>query len=270
MKEQNFGKGQQQEPFDLDKRLSAYYGPPLREQPLSDSSWQHLRLQLASQGGVKRRYHFRCPLPRKRSRTDVPAFLQDALARIANEAHIPYVPSMLHCRFSLQAHEPVVRRTWLGRHTIRLLLPINAGTTLELAEREVLLATALARSVCASQLGYTLGRLFLVIVMLLAGSALTLFWLDHLPLLGFSLATLLLAGAVWLWHVQARSVAFRADALMVFWLGREQACRGLHAWVDRSRAPRRQRWGEPSLVERIERVCGTRVEAMEDRLTLIG
>jgi hypothetical protein len=33
---------------------------------------------------------------------------------------------------------------------------------------------------------------------------------------------------------------------------------------------RRRRWGEPSLVERIERVCGTAVEARENRLTLVG
>jgi hypothetical protein len=138
------------------------------------------------------------------------------------------------------------------------------------AEREVLLATGLARSICARQPGYTRGRLLLVMVMLLASLMLALFWMDHLPLLGFSIATMLLASAVWLWHVQARSAAFHADTLMVLWLGREQVCRGLHAWVDRSRAPRRKRWGEPSLVERIERVCGTRVEAMENRLTLIS
>jgi hypothetical protein len=269
MKEQNFGKSKQQGPFDLEKRLSAYYGPPLREQPLSASSWQNLRLQLASQEEAGRRCHFRWPFPRKRSRADVPTSLQDAIARIAYEARIPYIPSMLHCRFTPQAHEPVVRGSWLSRPTIRLLLPVNAVTTMEQAERDVLLATGLARSICTRQPRYTLGRLLLAVVVLIASLTLTLFWMYHLPLIGFPIATTLCASAVWLLHAQARSIAFRADTLMVLWLGREQVCSGLHAWADRSRAPGRRRWGEPSLVERIERVCGTRVEARENQLTLV-
>ena len=72
------------------------------------------------------------------------------------------------------------------------------------------------------------------------------------------------------WQRQARSLAFRADTLMVRWLGRGPACSGLHALAERSQAPRRRRWGEPSLVERIERVCRAGVEARENRLTLVG
>ena len=72
------------------------------------------------------------------------------------------------------------------------------------------------------------------------------------------------------WQRQARSLAFRADTLMVRWLGRGPACSGLHALAERSQAPRRRRWGEPSLVERIERVCRAGVETRENRLTLVG
>src|SRR6266849_1084662 len=68
----------------------------------------------------------------------------------------------------------------------------------------------------------------------------------------------------------ARSLAFHADTLMVHWLGRSHACSGLHALAERRPASRRGHWGEPSLAERVERVCGTPVEARENRLTLVG
>ena len=70
-------------------------------------------------------------------------------------------------------------------------------------------------------------------------------------------------------HVQGRRSVFRADAQVVKWLGRERTCRGLHALADRSRSPRRGKWGEPSLAERIKRVCGTQVTIEEDRLMLV-
>lgn len=66
------------------------------------------------------------------------------------------------------------------------------------------------------------------------------------------------------------------------WLMRILYCHGLdmmekqeidrrpHFLAERSRTSRRRRWGEPSLVERIERVCGTGVETRENRLTLVG
>jgi len=70
-------------------------------------------------------------------------------------------------------------------------------------------------------------------------------------------------------HVQGRRLAFRADSLIVLWLGRERTCRGLHALAARTPWSSRRAWGEPSLVERIHRVCGTRVAVEEDRLTLV-
>jgi DNA-directed RNA polymerase specialized sigma24 family protein len=39
-----------------------------------------------------------------------------------------------------------------------------------------------------------------------------------------------------------------------------------HSLTERSRTPRRRRWGEPSLIERIERVCGTGVEERRESL----
>lgn len=163
----------------------------------------------------------------------------------------------------------MVRASWLFKPIIRLFLPVNVVTTLGQAEQDVLLATGLARSITTRWPGYAPRRLLIAVVVLIAGLMLTLLWINHLPLIGFPIAMALCASAVWLLHVQTRSIAFRADTLMVLWLGRERVCSGLHAWADRSRTPARRRWGEPSLVERIERVCGTRVEARENQLTLV-
>jgi len=270
MKEQNFGKSKQQEPLDLEKRLRAYYGPQLREQPLLQASWQNLRHRLGSQEDTDLRHCFSWRFPRKRSRAYVPTSIQDTFTRIAYEARIPSRPSML--RFSLKPnnHEPAVRTSWFGKHKIRLLLPLSAVTTMEQTELDVLLATGLARSICTRKPIYVLGRLLLASVVLIASLALTLSWMHYIPLVGFPLAIALYISVVWLLHTQARSIAFHADTLMVLWLGRGHVCNGLHALADHSRTPRRRRWGEPSLAERIKRVCGTRVEVKDNQLTLVG
>src|SRR6266480_5957339 len=211
MKEQNFGKSKQQEPLDLEKRLRTYYGPQLREQPLSQASWQNLRHRLSSQEDTERRHRFNWRFPRKRSQAHVPTSIQDAFARIANDAHLPSTPSMLHCSMKPQDHEPAVHTSWFGRRKIRLVLPLTAVTTMKQTELDVLLATGLARSICARKPTYTLGRLLLASVVLLAGLTLTLFWMHHVPLIGFPIATALCASVTWLLHTQARSIAFHAD-----------------------------------------------------------
>ncbi len=270
MKEQNFDKSKQQEPLDLEERLTAYYGPQLREQPLSQTSWQNLRLRLGSQEDVRRKRSFHWRLPRKRSRDYIPTTIQDTFNRIAYEARVPSRPSMLRFTLKPSVHEPTVHGSWFCRRKIRLVLPLNAAITMGQAELDVLIATGLARSISARKPIYTLGRLLLTGVVLIASIALILSWIHHIAFVGFVLAIALAALVVWFIHLQARSIAFDADTLMVLWLGREHACSGLHALSDRSRAPRRRRWGEPSLAERIERVCGTRVETRENQLTLVG
>src|SRR6266581_41247 len=134
MKEHNFGKSKQQEPLDLGKGLTAYYGPHLREQPLSQASWQNLHHRLGSQEDTGPRRCISWRLPRKRSRAYVPTSIQDAFARIAGEAHVPYLPSMLRCSVKSRVHEPAVRSSCLGRRKIRLILPFNAVTTMEQTE----------------------------------------------------------------------------------------------------------------------------------------
>jgi hypothetical protein len=267
---QNSDKSQQQEPFDLEQRLRAYYGPQLREQPLAQATWQHLRLELSSQEGTRRRRRFHWRLPQRRSRAYVPTSIQEAFARIAYEARVPATLSMLRCSQKPRRHEPAVRGSWLGRRTIRLLLPLHALVTMGQTELDVLLATGLARSIGARKPAYMLGRLLLTGLLLIVCVTLILFWLRQMPLVGLPVALLLCAGVLWLSRIQARSLAFYADSLIVLWLGRSHVCRGLHALADRSRTPGRRRWCEPSLTERIERVCGTRVETRSNQLTLVG
>jgi hypothetical protein len=269
MKEQNFGKSKQQEPFDLEKRLTTFYGPQLHEQPLSQASWQNLRDRLGSQEDTKRRYSFSLRFPRKRSRAYIPTSIQDTFTRIANEARIPSTSSMLS--FSLHPHirEPMARCSRFGRRKIRLILPLNAIATIGQTEIDVLLATGLARSICAHKPIYVLGRLILASVVLIACLAMILSWIHHMPLVGFPIAIALYVSVVWLMNMQSRSIAFHADALMVLWLGRGRICNGLHALADHSQTPGRKRWGEPSLAERIKRVCGTRVDVKDNQLTLV-
>jgi hypothetical protein len=277
MTDQNFDQSKQREPFDLEQRLSAYYGPPLREQPLSASAWQHLRLRLGSQEqeGARRRARIRLHwlLRRRRTRSqsyvDAHLVVHDALERICYEARIPYNPAMLRYKLTSSAHEPAVRGSWWRKRAIRLFLPVNAASTMEQTALDVLLATGLARSVYARHSAYRPGRLLLAGIVLLACIMLILSWWLHVPLIGLPLFMALCASVACGWYRQARANAFQADRLIVLWLGRGYVCRGLHALADHSRSPRRRRWGEPSLAERITRVCGTRVEAREDQLTLV-
>ena len=257
MNEYNFGQSQQAELGDVEQRLRAYYGPPLPEQPLPPAAWHPVRHRLGVQASTRCRRGFRLPLPRKRSRAFVPTAMQDAFARIASKAGIPATQVVLRYRLTPRVHEPRTAGSWLGRRTVRLTLPLGS---MERDEFDVLLATGLARSICVRKPASTLTRLLLVSLMLLAGVVLIVCWMHHLPFVGVPLTLALWAVVAWRWQAQARSLAFRADTLMVRWLGRGPACSGLHALAERSRAPRRRRWADPSLIERMERVCGTGVE----------
>lgn len=270
MKEHDFDANEQAGSSDLEQRLRAYYGPQLREQPLSQASWQQLRAQLGAQEAPRQQRHFHRLFASRRSRVYVPASIEQAFARIVSEAGISSTRVTLRCSLRPRSHEPVARVSWPGRRKVRLLLSLQTLTSMGQAEMDVLLATGLARSVAARKPAYRLGQFLLVGLLLMACAALTLLWLHHMPLIGLLVALLLCAGTTWLWHLQARSLAFYADRLMVFWLGRSRACRGLHALADRSRRPERKRWSEPSLDERIERVCGSGVEAQSNQLTLVG
>src|SRR2546425_288369 len=264
MNEHHVSQSEQSESRDVEQRLSAYYGPKLPERALPPASWQYVHHRLGVQAGARCRC--RLHLPRKRSRAYVPTSLHEAFARIASEAGVPSTPEMLRCRLTPHVHEPAVRGSWLGWRTIRLTLPPGAVMTMGQDELDVLLATGLARSISARTSTYMPGRLLLAGLVLLACLTLIVCWMHHVLPVGIPLALALCAVVAWRWQRQARSLAFRADTLMVRWWGRGPACSGLHALAERSRAPRRRRWGELSLDERIERVCGAGVEERREPL----
>ena len=270
MNEQNIDHNQQGEPGDLEQSLRAYYGPPLPQQPLPPAAWHVVHRRLGVQEGTRCRRGLCLCLPRKRARACVPIAMQAAFVRIVSEAGLPPTQVALRYRLKPRVSSPMVRGSWLGKHSVWLTLPLAAVATIGQEELDVLLATGLARSIGGRQANYTLGRLLLAGMVLLACLALFMCWMHQVLLAGMPPALALCAVVVWCWQWQERSLAFHADSLMVRWLGRGTACRGLHKLVGHSRAPRRRRWGEPSLAERIERVCGTGVEASEDQLTLVG
>ena len=272
MNERDSVEKEERERESLDDRLRAFYGPPLQEQPLSSSSWQRLCSQLDSQRSPRRQFRPRWRLHRFRGRRTAPAFIQDAFSHITYEARLPYTPSILSCSFKFGERVPVVRVFLLGRRKIRLKLPLDATQSMEPSELDVLLATGLARYLCMRKPMYAASRLLLRSLIPLACIILLLAWLYALPYyvlpIAIGVSLLLCAGTLWLLYKQGRTMAIQADSLIVQWLGRGRVCEGLHALANRTRTPSRASWGEPSLEERIARVCGTRVRIEHERLTL--
>ncbi len=255
------------EQLGLEEHLTAYYGPELREQPLPSASWQRLHAQLGLQHPRRRLHVPRLRRPWHRRFHSAPVYIQEAFVRIMHDARISYpLSSLLHCSFD--ARMPAVRVSALGRYRIKLLLPSSAEGAIGRPELDVLVATGLARYLYTRKPVYAIVRVLLIIAVLLASAvSILLFWTQKQLLVVIPIAILLCA--LGLLHIQERNLAFRADTLMVLWLGRTRACQGLHALADQSRSPRRARWGEPSLTERIGRVCGTRVAIEDERLTLV-
>ena len=262
----------------LDKRLSAYYGPELQEQPLPESSWLRVRTRLGPQRSSKRqrlwRWHtIRHPRLRPRGRRvhrrPIPANIRDAFSRLVGETRQAHPVPSLRCSFTSRRRAPAVRVSPIGGRSIRLILPVDGAWALEPSELDVLLATGMARRLYTRKPAPLLLQLLLVSVVLFAGAALILFGTHRASLLPFLIAIAFCIVISGLMHVQGRRLAFQADDQVVQWLGRSRACQGLHVLASRTGSRRRGRWGEPSLLERIDRVCGTRVTAESERLTLV-
>jgi hypothetical protein len=126
--------------------------------------------------GARRRCRGRWRLPQRR-RASVPREFQQALARIAETAGVSVPPSKLCWTLQPRGQEPRVRGSLLGKRSIRLQMPYDAGTTLGRAELEVLLATGLARLLSARSPASMLDRLSLAGVVLLAGLTLIVCWI---------------------------------------------------------------------------------------------
>ncbi len=281
MKEWNSPEKNDREQGSLEDRLAAYYGQEFPEQPLPPAAWYELRAKLPRQRLFKyrplhtrrRRIRF-IHLPRISNGGAVPGYIQDAFVRIALEARLPFTPAMVHCTFKKQVRIPSVRVSYWGKRKIHLVLPASPVRSLEPAELNVLLASGMACHLCLFERKPPFGfvRMLTMWVCLLALFALILAGWRHFMLTLLPIAVILLAVllcTLLISHRQGRSLAFRVDGLMVQWLGRSQACQGLHALVRRSRHPQRKGLGQVSFAERIEHVCGMQVPVENERLTLV-
>jgi hypothetical protein len=264
---------------DLDSRLEAYYGPELREQPLPESAWLQLRSSLHSPRASGRlhlhppRWYIRRFMRRSsmhRSSERTPAHIQQAFTRILHESRMPLQSVRLQSTFASNIKAPRVRIAPLRRRKIRLVLPSNPTWSIDPAALDVLLATALARYYYQRKPAAILTWLLLVAALL--GCVGAFLFLPRTATNSIILIVIIIGlgiAFVGVSHVRGYSLAFRADTLMVRWLGRTRVCQGLHSLADRERSQRRWRWREPSLAERIDRVCGSRVAIEDEHLTLV-
>lgn len=270
MQENNAHQQTHKQEIHLEERLGAYYGPKLREQPLSQSAWHDLQSRLGPQRSATRQ--FRWPHRLQRERLPIPAYIQDAYMRVIYDAHVAYKPGMLgmlRCSFKAKLHEPSVSVTLLPKEKLRLLLPLMPERAVEQSELDTLLATGLARLVHMRQVQYWWFCAGAMSPFIIGCIAALLSWLRHALLLGIPIAIMLFVSAWLLLLRQRRQLVLASDALAVRWIGRSRTCQGLHALADRSRPQPHKRWATPSLQERIEHVCGPRVEIGDERLTLI-
>jgi hypothetical protein len=185
-----------------------------------------------------------------------------------HEARIQGRSPILRCSLKAVGGVPEVHTSFLGRGMIKLVLPANVAGYMERAMLDVLLASGLARCCYARRLENRLLWVLLAVVVALSFVTLMLWVAYKYSSLVLLIAILFCAIVVGLILLQRRRLVFRADELTVRWLGRSRVCQGLHILAGRS-PTRRVWWGEPSLAERIKRVCGTRVEVEDERLTLV-
>ena len=251
----------------IDERLSSFYGPERTPQQLPFSSWQMLQQRLDKQAVHRSSYRLKY---RRRTMPAVPLVIQHAFVQILHEAHVPIIHGRtpaLRCSFKQRLRGPVVH-TALFSKTIRLTLPATSNVMEDEAALDALLAVGLARYQLAQQWHYR--WLYPLILFLLLADGTTLMvahfyqqWLE------FLIAMMVTVSTAMLLYAQQRQRILQSDMLAVHWLGRSRMCHGLHALADYSSTPYRRQWSEPSLAERIERVCGPRVEANDERLTMV-
>lgn len=274
--EEKFTKRERGEEFNLDERLADFYGPQLHEQPLSAASWTRVRSQLSTRRSLKPRliHWLRRHGYRTIGQESVLLFVQHAFTAIVYEARLPqalYAPTMLHCSFKARVRMPKVQTRLVGRRKIKLTLPAKELRSIEPPELDVLLATGLTRLFCMRKRAYAWQRFLVLSIEPLALMVLVVLWLRGLPAqaipIAITLCVLLGLVVVWCLHLLRKRMAISADVLMVQWIGRGRACQGLHLLAGRGKETRS--WGEPTLTERIARVCGTQVAVEDEWLTLV-
>lgn len=258
---------------DIEERLAAYYGPALPPRLLSEDAWSQLRDQLGPQTQWSRQRGLRPRVPgfaRARWRGDVPTELREVYGELLMQTRYRVPAPDLRCRFSSSMEQPRVHISPLGRGRISLALPQQSWQTLRAAELEMLLAAGLARCASVSRPLFLLPRVVFTASFLLLLSALPFTGLDRRALWILLAAFVCCVASGSLLALQQRALAFRGDRQAVQWLGRERVCQGLHLLAEHSRPQRRPAWGEPSLAERIARVCCTPLTEKDKRLTLVG
>ena len=256
----------------LDERLSAYYGPALPPHQLSESAWLRLCAQLEQERRLPLyRAGMRWPGQMRVKRGQAaPEHLQTTFATLLSQVEYRRPAPELRCTFSARPLQPRVRTSPLGRGQVRLILPEHNWLTLQELELEVLLASGLARCSGASRALFVLVRALVIASFLLALTALPFTSADRRSLWIFGLAFACCVAGACLISWQERALAFQGDRQAVQWLGRERVCQGLHLLAEHDRPRRRPAWGEPSLAERIARVCGSSLKTKDEHLTLVG
>jgi len=256
----------------MEKRLTAYYGPALPPHPLPEAAWLQLRDQLeqARRVPLRKQGGRRIGYTRVRRQQVVPASFQETFAALLSQIDYRRPSPDLRCHFSSRLIQPLVRTSPLGRGQLRLTLPAQSWQGLQTLEIEVLLAAGLARCSGASRALFLLSRALLAASLLLAVAALPFTGVDRRSLWIFCLALACCVVGAGLISWQERALAFQGDRQAVQWLGRERVCQGLHLLAEHGRPQRRPTWGEPSLSERIARVCGSSVKTKDEHLTLVG
>ena len=260
---------------DVDARLHAYYGPFLPEQPLSSQAWNTLHQQLRPRYRTYlkgRRWHGFHGLRRNRT-SRIPSFVQESLGRVMYEARWRQQVPTLYCLVKAKVAEPSLRITSTllpGKPALRVMLPIYAPTTMQNIEIDVLLASGLARLLLMNRLKDRVLR-YVYAGLLLIGCLLIVYSLLHKQLYPeLPIAILSCICILFVRGYQQRKQVFNADEILVYWLSRSRVCEGLHLLANRSHRPHRWKVSEPSLEERIQRVCGTRVSSRNRDLTLVG
>jgi hypothetical protein len=268
--ERSLQTGEEQLTQDVEQRLSAYYGPALPPHPLPASAWLGLRAQLSAPEQYRRRNFRFARRSRSRPRHIVPLELQQIYATLLLQTNYRHPSPGLRVQFNRRPVQPRVSAGALGRGHIRLILPRENWQALQTAELDMLLTTGLARCRGVSRPLFLLPRVLFAVSLLLVLTALPFTSVDRRAVWIFlaAVACCLASGRVLVW--QQRVLAFRGDRQAVQWLGRKRVCQGLHLLAERGQPHQRPTWGEPSLSERIERVCGTPIEPKDKRLTLVG
>jgi len=258
--------------LNLEERLTAYYGSQLPPRPLPEAAWLQLREQLKPEVAYQPRSQSRVHLPdapRPRSIQPVPAALQETFAALLVQIQYSRSAPELRCTFKRNALPPQISISPLGRGQIRLALPRQSWQALQLTELEVMIAASLARYIGTSRASFLLQRGLLGSGLLVSVATLPLAMFERRFLWIVLLALICCLAGIYLLAWQQRAMAFQADRQAVQWLGRERMCRGLHGLAEYGRSQRRPALGEPSLAERIARVCGTSVTSKDERLTLV-